>query len=71
MARDVREVGDVVRILNEVTAQLGRLSGSDLDTLNHTLMHAHSHVVHEQNGRQRRSLGDVELPLFEEEPDGT
>lgn len=66
---DIREVGDVVRVLHEVTQQLGRLSGSDLDTLNHTLMHSHSHVVHEMNGRLRRSLGDVELP-FEEEPDG-
>jgi hypothetical protein len=47
----VRDVSDVVRILNEVNAQLGELSGSELRTLNTSLLHAHDHVAKELNRR--------------------
>lgn len=56
-------VGDVVGYLHRVTEQLGELSASDLETLNQVLMHTHSHVVHEMNGRMRRNLAT----LFDEE----
>lgn len=49
----VRDVSDVVRILNEVSAQLGELSGSELRTLNSSLLHAHTHVAEELNRRSR------------------
>lgn len=50
----VRDVGDVVRILNEVNGQLEDLSRSDLETLNSTLSHAQSHVAFELNARANR-----------------
>lgn len=50
----VRDVGDVVRVLHEVTQQLGDLSRSDLETLNSTLVHAQDHVASELNQRGRR-----------------
>lgn len=64
----VREVGDFVRICNELTEQLDRLSGSELQTMNQVLMHTHSHVVQEMNGRIRRKLTD--LPPDEEDTSG-
>lgn len=56
----VRDVGDVVRILNEVSQQLEDLSRSDLETLNSTLMHTHDHVASELNDRARRRNRGIE-----------
>jgi len=56
----VRDVGDAVRILHEITAQLEDLSRSDLETLNSTLMHAHDHVASELNDRARRRNRGIE-----------
>lgn len=53
------DVGVVVRVLNETTEKLDEMSGSELETLNQVLMHTHSHVVQEMNGRMRRKISDV------------
>lgn len=49
----IRDVGDVVRILHELDAQLGELSGSDLRALDSSLRHAQDHVAQELNRRNR------------------
>src|SRR5690606_11326367 len=56
----VREVGDVVRILHEVTEQLTEMNRSDLETLNSTLMHAQDHVAFELNSRANRRNRGIE-----------
>jgi hypothetical protein len=56
----VRDVGDVVRILNQVAVQLQDLSRSDLETLDSTLVHVHDHVASELNDRNRRKNRGIE-----------
>lgn len=50
-----RDAGDIIAILHDLIVQLDRLSKSDLNALNRTLIHVQDHVAGELNQRAGRA----------------